>query len=65
MFETNEHFIRALSGITYYISGGLILGNLVNFVTVLDTHAGAKGSILGVLTFATNFYFQRKRVKVK
>ncbi len=51
---------KVTSFASYLASAGLFVGDAIHW---MDNHAGAAGVMLGIATFATNFYFQRKRSK--
>lgn len=55
MQERLEQVVKGVSNITYSISGGLVISNWLSFI---DHYAAAIGTILGVMTFITNFIFQ-------
>ncbi|WP_027853840.1 HP1 family phage holin [Marinobacterium litorale] len=49
---------RTAAGLTYTVSGGLVLGDALQW---LNNNAGAVGAIMAMLTFAVNWYYQHKR----
>ena len=49
-----DKLITACSSTTYAISGGLVIGNCMNY---LNDNAGAFGVILGFITFLAQAYF--------
>jgi hypothetical protein len=49
---------KLASGATYVTGGGLVIGDVMNY---LGDNSGAFGVILGALTFLTNWYYQHKR----
>ncbi|WP_299202554.1 hypothetical protein [uncultured Amphritea sp.] len=51
---------KVSSFLSYLTGAGLFVGDAIHW---MDNHAGAAGVMLGIATFAVNFYFQRKRSK--
>lgn len=51
---------KVTSSLSYLAGAGLFVGDAIHW---MDNHAGAAGVVIGIATFATNFYFQRKRSK--
>jgi hypothetical protein len=53
---------RVAAGLTYTVSGGLVLGDALQW---LNNNAGAVGAIMAMLTFGMNWYYQHKRNRKK
>jgi hypothetical protein len=53
---------RVAVGLTYTVSGGLMVGDALQW---LNNNAGAVGAIMAMLTFGVNWYYQRKRNREK
>ena len=51
---------KAVSFGSYFVSGGLIVGDAINY---LDNHTGAFGVLLGGCTVLINWWYQHKRFK--
>jgi len=51
---------RLASGLTYTLSVGLVLGDVLQF---LNNNAGAVGAVMAMATFAMNWYYQHQRRK--
>jgi cation transport ATPase len=49
---------KIASVMTYLFSGWLVIGDAMDW---LNENASAMGVLIGLATFATNFYFQWKR----
>lgn len=49
---------RTASGATYMLSGGLMLGDALEW---LNANTGAIGAIMAIATFGVNWYYQRRR----
>lgn len=49
---------KLASIITYVLSGGLVIGDTMDW---LNENASAMGVLIGLATFLTNIYFQSKR----
>jgi len=47
------------SGLSYMVS--ILLVTVDGALTWLDAHAGAIGAMLGMMTFAINWHYQKKR----
>lgn len=47
------------SALSYMVS--ILLVTVDGALTWLDTHAGAIGAMLGMMTFAINWHYQKKR----
>jgi len=58
LVDTQPIAQKIASGATYATGGGLVIGDVMNY---LGENASAFGVILGALTFLTNVYFQYKR----
>lgn len=53
----NIVFQKTAALVSYLLSGGLVVGDLLE---ILDRYAGAWGVIIGAITCATNIYFHLK-----
>lgn len=53
---------KAASVITYALSGSLVVGDTMDW---LNHNASAMGVLIGLATFATNFYFHVKNSRKK
>lgn len=51
---------RLASGLTYAVSGGLVVGDVLQF---LNNNAGAVGALMAMATFGMNWYYQHQRRK--
>ena len=51
---------RLASGLTYTVSGGLVVGDVLQF---LNNNAGAVGAVMAMATFVMNWYYQHQRRK--
>ncbi|WP_010323016.1 HP1 family phage holin [Marinobacterium stanieri] len=49
---------RVAAGLTYTVSGGLVVGDVLQF---LNNNAGAVGAVMAMATFAMNWYYQHQR----
>lgn len=58
--QHSEAAQRVTSGLTYAVSGGLVVGDVLQF---LNNNAGAVGAIMAMATFAMNWYYQHQRRK--
>lgn len=49
---------RLAAGLTYTFSGGLVVGDVLQF---LNNNAGAVGALMAMATFGMNWYYQHQR----